>query len=119
MSVVFFSHVHNFYLCPFIMIASGSCLRYHIHLVLFSLRLPLAVTNSLLVFLITVTVLKRALLDCYHYSKMPEMNNREQKGLHCITVWSSYSRMVWSHHFRFLTAEQQATHLLSQGMRRK
>lgn len=100
MSVVFFSsHVHSFYLCPFIITASGSCLRYHIHLVLLSLShlwlFP--------VFLITVTVLKRALLDCYYYSKMPEINNEEQKGLHCITMQSSHSRMEWSHHFRFLT----------------
>lgn len=44
---VFFSHVHSFCLCPFIMIDSGSynlydddsgsCLRYHTHLVLLSL----------------------------------------------------------------------------------
>lgn len=100
---VFFSHVHSFLLVPFYY----DCFRFlseipHSFSSLVS-EPPLAVTNSLPVFLIVVTVLKRALLDCYHYSKMPEINNEEQKGLHCIKVWSSHSRMAWSHHVGFLT----------------
>lgn len=85
------------------MIASGSYLRYHIHLVLLSLSYLQLWQILFPPFLITVTVLKRAPLGCYHCSKMPETNHEEQKGLHCITVWSSHSRMESSHHFRFLT----------------